>query len=272
MHTGFIGLGSQGGPMAQRIIDSGRDVALWARRPESLVPYAETTARIVGSPKELGATCEIVCLCVVSDDDVLEIASEPDGVLSGMGPGGIIVVHSTVHPDTCRRLAAAAHDVGVTVVDAPVSGGGRAAQARSLLVMVGGDDDAVARCMPVFSTYGNPVVHLGELGAGQTTKLLNNLLFTANLATAVDTLELGSELGVDTERLAEVITHGTANSFALGRIASAGGTLDRIAAHAGNLLRKDVGLVEAIAGANRTHGDVVIDTAHATLRRMETRS
>ncbi|GAB89658.1 NAD(P)-dependent oxidoreductase [Gordonia rhizosphera] len=271
MHTGFIGLGSQGGPMAHRIIESGRDVALWARREASLLPFAETAAKVVGSPAEMGATCDIVCVCVVSDDDVLEVTTGPGGVLSGMDAGGIIVVHSTVHPDTCRRLADAARKVGVAVVDAPVSGGGRAAQAGSLLVMVGGDDDAVARCMPVFSTYGDPVVHLGELGTGQTTKLLNNLLFTANLATAVDTLELGSSLGVDTGRLAEVITHGTADSFALGRIASAGGTLDRIAAHAGDLLRKDVGLVEDIAGTDRTSGDVVLDAAHATLRRMDTR-
>ncbi|NED65030.1 NAD(P)-dependent oxidoreductase, partial [Streptomyces sp. SID10244] len=171
------------------------------------------------------------------------VATGPDGVLSGMSDGGIIVVHSTVHPDTCQRLADTARDVGVTVVDAPVSGGGRAAETGDLLVMVGGADDDVARCLPIFEIYANPVVHLGDLGSGQTTKLLNNLLFTANLATAVDTIGLGDALGVDTARLAEVITHGTANSFALGRVASAGGTLDRIAMHAGGLLRKDVGLL-----------------------------
>ncbi|MYR06745.1 NAD-binding protein [Gordonia sp. SID5947] len=269
MRTGFIGLGSQGGPMARRIIDAGQDVAIWGRRPETLAPYVDTGAKIVGSPAEVGAASDVVCLCVVADQDVLDVATGPDGVLSGMAAGGIIVVHSTVHPDTCRRLAEVAGDVGVTVVDAPVSGGGRAADAGNLLVMVGGADDDVARCMPIFEIYGDPVVHLGELGSGQTTKLLNNLLFTANLATAVETLSLGSALGVDTTRLAEVITRGSANSFALGRVAAAGGTLDQLAKHAGGLLRKDVGLLEGIAGdRGREHGDAVLAAAHAALDRM----
>ncbi|GAA3720278.1 NAD(P)-dependent oxidoreductase [Gordonia hankookensis] len=272
MRIGFIGLGSQGGPMARRIIDAGEEVALWGRRPETLVRYAETGAKIVGSPAEVGAASDIVCLCVVADQDVLDVATGPDGVLSGMSNGGIIVVHSTVHPDTCQRLADTARDVGVTVVDAPVSGGGRAAETGDLLVMVGGADDDVARCLPIFEIYANPVVHLGDLGSGQTTKLLNNLLFTANLATAVDTIGLGDALGVDTARLAEVITHGTANSFALGRVASAGGTLDRIAMHAGGLLRKDVGLLEGIAGERRSHGEAVLAAAHAALQRMGSES
>ncbi|AZG45756.1 3-hydroxyisobutyrate dehydrogenase [Gordonia insulae] len=259
--------------MARRIIDAGDEVTLWARRPESLVPYAESGAKIVGRPAEVGGASDIVCLCVVADQDVLDVATGSDGVLSGMSEGGIIVVHSTVHPDTCRRLAEEAREVGVTVVDAPVSGGGRAAEAGTLLVMVGGSDDDVARCRPVFEHYGDPVVHLGELGSGQTTKLLNNLLFTANLATAVDTLGLGETLGLDTTRLAEVISHGTANSFALGRVASAGGTLDRIAMHAGELLRKDVGLLEGIADPHRQHeGDAVLAAAHAALERMGVRS
>ncbi|GAB07021.1 NAD-binding protein [Gordonia amarae] len=265
--VGFIGLGSQGGPMARRIVDAGIDTVLWARRPETLEPFADSAAKTAGSPAEVGAASDIVCLCVVGDDDVLSVAGGPDGVLSGMREGAILVVHSTVHPDTCTRLAAEAAARGVSVVDAPVSGGGRAAEAGNLLVMVGGDEETVAACRPVFGTYGDPVVHLGPLGSGQVTKLLNNLLFTANLATSADTLALGKSLGVDADRLAQVITNGSANSFALGRVASAGG-LERIAGHAGNVLVKDVSLIDGIAATAGARSEVVQATAHATLRLM----
>ncbi|MEE3849471.1 NAD(P)-dependent oxidoreductase [Gordonia sp. LSe1-13] len=272
MRIGFIGLGSQGGPMAQRIIDAGEEVTLWARRPATLEPFAASGAKVAGSPAEVGAASDIVCLCVVADDDVLEVAAGPDGVLEGLSEGGIIVVHSTVHPDTCRELAKRAARTGVRVVDAPVSGGGRGAESGTLLVMVGGADDDVAQCMPVLSTYGDPVVHLGDLGAGQTTKLLNNLLFTANMATVVDTLSLGASLGVEPLRLADVIAKGTARSFALESIAASGGTIERIAAHAGNLLRKDVGLVGDIAGPERTSGNATFTAAQATLDKIEVMS
>ncbi|MFZ2240146.1 MAG: NAD(P)-binding domain-containing protein, partial [Gordonia amarae] len=91
--VGFIGLGSQGGPMARRIVDSGLDTVLWARRPETLEPFAGSAAKTAGSPAELGAAGDIVCLCVVGDDDVMAVAGGPNGVLSGMREGAILVVH-----------------------------------------------------------------------------------------------------------------------------------------------------------------------------------
>ncbi len=112
-------------------------------------------------------------------------------MLAGLKPGGVIAMHSTVHPETCHRLAEKAAAQGVSVIDAPVSGGAPAVAEGRLLVMVGGDADVVERCRPVFESYADPIVHLGELGSGQITKLLNNLLFTANLATAASTLALG---------------------------------------------------------------------------------
>lgn len=271
MHVGFIGLGSQGAPMARRIVNSGYTTTMWARRPEARVPFADTAAKFVDSPAELGAASDLVCICVATDADVLEVVTGENGVLSGMKPGGIIAIHSTVHPDTCRELGKIAATQGVSVVDAPVSGGGMAAAEGRLLVMVGGSDEDFERVRPVFSMYANPIVHLGELGSGQITKLLNNLLFTANLATAANTLALGESLGVDPIRLGDVITHGTANSFALSRIVSAGGTLERIAQHAGTLLQKDVGLIAELATTADASTGVVLTAADATLELMEYR-
>ncbi|KUN80766.1 NAD(P)-dependent oxidoreductase [Streptomyces griseoruber] len=245
MRVGFIGLGSQGAPMARRIVEAGFETTVWARRPATLAPFAGTAARTADSPAELGAASDLVCLCVVDDADVEQAA---EGVLAGLSPGGVMAVHSTVHPDTCRRLAHRAGAQGVRVLDAPVSGGGRAAEKGTLLVMVGGDQEAFASCRPVFATYGDPVVHLGPTGSGQIAKLLNNLLFTAQLGLAADTLALGDRLGLDRDGLGRILPRGSAASFALERVVDAGGTLDRIAAHAGGLLAKDVRLLTEVAG------------------------
>ncbi|MEB3061846.1 MULTISPECIES: NAD(P)-dependent oxidoreductase [Mycolicibacter] len=271
MRVGFIGLGSQGAPMARRIVEAGYATTLWARRDGTLEPFSDTEARIADSPAELGAQSDLVCLCVVGDADVDEVVRGANGVLAGMASGGVIAIHSTVHPDTCRKLAAHCADRGVSVIDAPVSGGGPAAAAGTLLVMAGGDADVVQRCRPVFETYADPVVHLGELGSGQVTKLLNNLLFTANLGTAATALALGKQMGVATDRLAEVVTRGSANSFALNSIRGSGGTLDRLAAMAGGLLQKDVRLVADLAQQAAATPGAVLDAADAALALMEHR-
>lgn len=266
MRVGFIGLGSQGGPMARRIVDAGHPTTLWARRPESLEPFADTPATVAATPAELAAASDLVCLCVVGDDDVMDVATRADGVLAGLHSGGVIAVHATVHPDTCRELAERAYPKGVTVIDAPVSGGGPAAETGTLLVMVGSDDDdIVEQVRPVFASYADPIVHLGPLGSGQVTKLLNNLLFTAHLATAKTTLDLGNALGVAPEKLAEVIGRGSGNSFALTSVARFGGNLDILKQVASGLLYKDVSLIADIAAKAGADPGAVLDTADAAL-------
>jgi len=266
--VGFIGLGSQGGPMARRIIEAGYPVTLWARSPTTLEQFAGTGAKTAGSPAELAAASDLVCLCVRADADVDEVITGPDGVLAGLAAGGVIAVHSTVHPDTCRRLAGLAAAKDVRLIDATVSGGGPAAAAGHLLVMAGGDAETVEFCRPVFAAYADPIVHLGPVGAGQVTKLLNNVLFTAHLGTAASLLTLGQSLGVDPLRLADVISHGSGNSFALQRVASAGGTLDRIAGHAGALLRKDVALAADLSAAADAPAGTVLAAADDALALM----
>jgi len=135
--------------------------------------------------------------------------------------------------------------------------------------MVGGDDDVVERCRPVFASYADPIVHLGALGSGQKTKLLNNLLFTANLGTAASTLALGEALGVLPDRLAEVISTGSGNSFALNVLGGDTGGLARLAGMAGALLQKDARLIADVADAATVAGGAVLDAAHATLSLMD---
>jgi 3-hydroxyisobutyrate dehydrogenase-like beta-hydroxyacid dehydrogenase len=226
--------------MARRIVEAGYPLTLWARRPESYAPYADTAAVTAMSPAEVGAASDLVGICVLADADVDQVVG---GVLEGMASGGIVAIHSTVHPDTCRRLAGDAATKGVTVVDAPVSGGGIAAAEHRLLVMVGGPDDAVAAARPVFETFGNPVIHLGPLGSGQVVKLVNNLVMTAHLGIAADAFALADALGIDRDALGEAMGHGSGASASLGILARSGGSLETFGRFAGPLLRKDVDIM-----------------------------
>jgi 3-hydroxyisobutyrate dehydrogenase len=253
--------------MARRIIEGGYQTTLWARRPETLASFADTTAHIAESAAKLAAESDLVCLCVTGDSDVEGLTGGERGVLAGLKQGGVLAVHSTVHPSACRALATKAAAQGVSVIDAPVSGGGAAASEGRLLVMVGGDTAVVERCRPVFETYADPVVHLGELGSGQTTKLLNNLLFTANLGTAATALSLGKALGVSPDRLTDVMSRSSGNSFALNAIHGAGG-IDQLGGHAGPLLQKDARLVVDLVNSALAHAGAVLHAADAALSLM----
>ena len=196
MRVGFIGLGSQGGPMARRIVEGGYERRcgpagtpasnrMPTRRPRPPVRLPSWRPPVIWSACASSAT-------TTSE----RCSTATSGVLAGLASGGIVAIHSTVHPDTCKEIAESAAAQGVSVIDAPVSGGGPAVEEGKLLVMAGGDEDVVDRCRPVFATYADPIVHLGPLGSGQVTKILNNLLFTANLGSALSTLDLGESLGI----------------------------------------------------------------------------
>lgn len=247
MRVGFIGLGSQGGPMARRIVDAGIGTTLWARRAGTLTAFTDGSADIAHSAESLAAVSDLVSICVVDDAGVEDVLTSENGVLAGIRPGAVVAIHSTVHPETCKRMAALTVDRGATLIDAPVSGGGGAATEGRLLVVVGGDAHDVDRVRPVFETFGDPVLHVGPLGAGQTAKLINNLLFTANLATASSALELARSLRIDPTALSELIAHGSGHSQAFAVLAGLGFTPEPMAATAGPLLRKDVNIVAGMA-------------------------
>jgi 3-hydroxyisobutyrate dehydrogenase len=244
LRGGFIGLGSQGGGMARRQIACGIPTTLWARRPEVLADFPGAAG--VGTPAELAAASDVVSICVVDDAGVDAVLGGPDGVLAGLTPGAVVAVHSTVHPDSCRRWADDVAAAGGTFLDAPVSGGGAVAEEGRLLVFVGGDAAAVERARPVLATYGDPVVHLGPVGAGQLAKLVNNVVFTAHLALAEDALALAAGLGLDARALLEVLQRGSGASFAASVIVRQG-SAQPMREVAGPLLRKDVGIIDALA-------------------------
>ena len=167
--------------MARRIVESGYPLVLWARRAESLAPFADTPAETASSIAELAARADHVGVCVVDDAGVEQVCDE---LIPAMRPGGRIAIHSTVHPNTVKALAARAAARGLALIDAPVSGGGAGAAARTLTVMIGGDEEVVAAARPIFETFGGLIVRVGGVGAGQTAKLVNNALMAAHVAMA----------------------------------------------------------------------------------------
>jgi 3-hydroxyisobutyrate dehydrogenase-like beta-hydroxyacid dehydrogenase len=240
---GFIGLGGQGAPMARRMIAAGFPTVLWARRPETLEPYRESGASFAASVAELGRAVDHVGVCVVNDDDVRQVCGE---LMPAMREGGRIAIHATVHPDTCRALAAEARARGLAVVDAPVSGGGPVAEAGGLVVMVGGDPADVAAARPVFESFGSTIVHLGPVGAGQEAKLINNTLFAANLGMAHDALRAAAALGMSEAAFVELIRASSGRSY--GFEVRARMPPPEKFRHAGELLAKDVRLLGEVLG------------------------
>jgi 3-hydroxyisobutyrate dehydrogenase len=243
--VGFIGLGSQGGPMARRIIEKGFSVMLWARRPAALDSFADTAAERTQNLAGLGARCDLVCICVVDDAGVRQIA---DVLLPAMRRGSQMAIHSTVHPATCVELARQAAVRGVAVIDAPVSGGGPAAAAGTLTVMVGGEAEAIDAARPVFESFAAHIFHLGAVGAGQSAKLINNALMAANMALGHAALGAGEALGIERSALVELIKVSSGRSFGFDVRAR----MPDLAAfgHGAALLSKDVGLLGEVLGAD----------------------
>ena len=243
--VGFIGLGSQGAPMARRMIDAGLPVVLWARRPEALAPFAGTAFETATSAADLGARVEHAGVCVVDDAGVRAVCDE---LIPAMKPGGRIAIHSTVHPNTVIALAQQAAARGLALIDAPVSGGGPAAAAGTLTVMCGGEEKVFTAARPIFETFGGLIVRVGDVGAGQMAKLVNNALMSAHLAMAHHGAAAGAALGLDASALKEIIKVSSGRSFGFEVYARLPNPF--AFGHGAKLLLKDVRLLGEVLGAD----------------------
>lgn len=210
LRTGFIGLGSQGGPMAERMLAEGFALAVWARRAEALEPFVTQGASAAGSVAELGATCDHVGVCVVDDAGVAQICDE---LIPAMKSGSLLAIHSTILPESCEALEARCGARGIAFLDAPVSGGGMGAANKTLTVMCGGTAEAFTQAKPVFESFSGLLVHLGPAGSGQRAKIVNNTLMAANMGLGQAALAAGAALGIDRTALAELIKASSGRSF-----------------------------------------------------------
>jgi 2-hydroxy-3-oxopropionate reductase len=213
--VGFVGLGVMGRPMARNLVRAGHRVVVWNRSPEPAAELAAAGATVAGTPAELAAAAPVVLTMLPDLPQVEEVLHRDDGLLAGMGRGSVLVVMGTVSPVGVRELGARLEPAGVSLVDAPVSGGDVGAEQATLSIMVGGGPGDVARVRPLLEAMGTTVDHLGPLGAGQLAKACNQIVVAATLTALSEALVLARKGGLDAERVFAVLGGGLAASRVL---------------------------------------------------------
>lgn len=212
---GYIGLGIMGSGMARNLLAAGHDVVVWNRTSERAAPLVAAGARLASDPAAVAREAGIVFMCVSDTPDVEDVVHRHDGVLAGLRPGSIVVDHSTISPSATRRLAAAVAAAGGTWLDAPVSGGSEGAVTGTLSIMVGGDPAALQRARPYVGAYGTTITHVGPVGAGQTAKLVNQILVVVTALGISEALLLAEAAGLDLETVLGAVSGGAASSWML---------------------------------------------------------
>jgi 3-hydroxyisobutyrate dehydrogenase-like beta-hydroxyacid dehydrogenase len=210
---GFIGLGDQGAPMAQALASS-HDLRIWARREASYEPFAGLEHRRVDSALALAGEVEILCLCLPGDAELSALLFE-GGVADALPDGAIVLNHATGDPTIAEKLARRLGEKGIRLLDAPVSGGRSGAINRTLTCFVGGDRATIEACQDVISCHSSSICHMGAVGAGQMTKLLNNALTVSNLRNIVEVFSLALQAGVDLKAFQAALATSSGSSFIL---------------------------------------------------------
>lgn len=211
---GFIGLGDMGFPISQCIREAGFPVGAFDVQDEVLEAFEAAGGTAQESPAAVARASRGVHVIVVSDEQAESVVYGDDGVFAGFeaSDGGILVVHSTLRPETVEEFAENA-PAGVTVIDAAMSGGSERAEIGDLAIMVGGDDDAVEYYRPVLEPIAREIFHLGRTGAGLAAKLANNLAYHVTMAGTLEAIELGEAYGVDEDDLLAVFEQATGDSY-----------------------------------------------------------
>lgn len=205
--VGFIGLGQIGSLMAGRLVDHPDGLVVCDLRAEAMAPLVEQGAAAASTPAEVAAAASVISVMVLDDAQTRDVVTGPNGILETAAPGSVIALHSTIKAGTAIELAEVAAAQGVAVVDAPVSGGFMGAADGTLATMVGGDDDAVAACRPVFGYWAKMVVHLGPVGVGTKAKLARNMMHFVAYTAAGEAQRLADACGVDLNELGAIVRH-----------------------------------------------------------------
>lgn len=210
----FIGLGLMGAPMAGRLLAAGFQVRIWNRTRAKLRPLIDAGAQAGESPAEAAERADLLCLCLTDRTAVEAVLFGPDGVTRAFTPPGLAVDFSTIGPDATLSIAGRLRgECGTAWVDAPVSGGVTGAEQGKLVIFCGGADGDVDRLTPVFAALARRVTRVGELGAGQTLKLCNQLIVATNLIAIAESLSLARASGLDLKMIPDALAGGFADSL-----------------------------------------------------------
>ena len=210
----FVGLGVMGYPMAGHLAKGGHDVTVYNRTAEKAERWVgEHGGAMAATPAEAARGAEFVFSCVGNDDDLRGVAYGDDGMLASMDAGAVLVDHTTASAEVAREIAARAQDEGKHVIDAPVSGGQAGAENGVLTVMCGGEPAAFERAAPVMRCYGRAVTLLGPVGAGQLTKMVNQICLAGLIQALAEAMNFAMKAGLDAEQVVDVISKGAAQSW-----------------------------------------------------------
>ena len=271
----FLGLGVMGYPMAGHLARAGHAVTVYNRSPAKAAAwcaeFADTSApRSASTPRLAAQEADLVFCCVGNDDDLRSVTLGEHGAFAGMRAGSIFVDHTTASASVARKLAQSAADSGLAFVDAPVSGGQAGAQNGLLTVMCGGDAAAFARAEPVAMAFSRAFTHLGESGAGQLAKMVNQICIAGIVQGLSEAIAFGERAGLDMPQVLDVIGKGAAQSW---QMDNRGKTMvaDQFEfGFAVDWMRKDLGLVldEAKRNGARLPLTALVDQFYADVQQM----
>ncbi len=212
--VGYIGLGIMGAPMAANLLKAGFEVHVWNRTASKAEPLTDAGAEAAESPAELARRgLDAICLNVTDTPDVEAVLFGDDGLADAAQAGLIVIDHSTISPEATKDFAARLGERGVTLVDAPVSGGDTGAKAGTLSIMVGGPAETFERCRPLFEAVGKSITHVGEVGTGQLCKACNQVAVVNALMGVSEAIALARAGGLDVGKMIEVVSAGAGGSW-----------------------------------------------------------
>jgi 3-hydroxyisobutyrate dehydrogenase len=265
----FLGLGVMGGPMAGHLQAAGHAVTVYNRTGAKAEAWVQAHGgQAAATPREAAAGASIVFACVGNDDDLRSVTLGADGAFAGMAPGAVFVDHTTASAEVARELHAAARTLGLHFVDAPVSGGQAGAVNGLLTVMCGGDEEPFARMQPVAMAFAKAVTHVGQSGAGQLAKMVNQICIAGLVQGLAEAIAFGQKAGLDMKQVLEVIGKGAAQSW---QMDNRGKTMvdDQFEfGFAVDWMRKDLGLVleEARRNGARLPVTALVDQFYADVQ------
>jgi 3-hydroxyisobutyrate dehydrogenase len=211
--VGFIGLGIMGRGMARNLLKAGFELRVWNRTASRMDELVAEGAAAASSPADLAAQSDILITCVSDTPDVEAVILGENGVIHGAKAGALVIDMSTISPQATQAIAAKLAERGIHMLDAPVSGGSEGAARGTLSIMVGGDAEQVARAMPVFQAMGKTITHVGGHGAGQTVKLVNQILVIGNTLAMSEALLFAQAGGVDLQKAYDAVSQGAGGSW-----------------------------------------------------------
>ncbi|MEH2473804.1 3-hydroxyisobutyrate dehydrogenase [Nitrobacteraceae bacterium AZCC 2161] len=213
---GYLGLGLMGVPMTRRLLDAGYDVTVWNRSPGKATALVEAGAKAATAPHEVAAAASIIFMCLTDASAVEKVVFGAGGLASVPGDGKLVVDFSSIHPDAARSIATRLKAAnGMAWIDAPVSGGTKGAEEGTLAIMAGGNAADVERVRPHILAMARGFTHMGPTGAGQTTKLCNQVIVGCAMAVLAEATRFAVNAGIDAKRLPEALAGGFADSIPL---------------------------------------------------------